>query len=289
MLENKTYISEDVTVIIPTRNGEGTLDKCLCVILKQNTLLKVEIIIIDSDSTDRTKAIADKYKTKYIHIEHKNYGHGKTRNQAASIASGESLVFLTQDAIPADENWLEPLIDGLKIKNVAGVYSRQIPNQGENLLEERKIVEEFGSLKEIRNNGYAKRNKYHFSNVSSAIKKEIWSKYPFDDAAAFAEDQLWAEKVIAAGYSILYEPKSRVYHSHNYSLRQRIRRSLTSPTRRVSCFKTMAAAGLEICKDWKYLLNNKNKGLCIVGWMLYAVIYRSVSGFIYWFSSLKYK
>lgn len=277
----------DVSIIIPTKNAENYIEKCLLGVLSQKTLLNYEVLVIDSCSKDKTKEIVSKYPVKYCSIDEANFKHGDTRNHASGIANGKYLVFLTQDAVPADELWLEALIDDLKDNNVAGVYSRHLPRLGGNLLEERKTLEEFPGIREVRNKEYKKSNIYHFSNTSSAINKDIWTIHRFDEDAVFAEDQTWAEKVITAGYRIVYEPKSRVYHSHNYNLRQRFERSKISPTKRVDLLKTIAAAFIELSKDWQYITAKKTDMATKIYWACYAIPYRIVSSVIYWWSSLK--
>lgn len=50
------------------------------------------------------------------------------------------------------------------------------------------------------------------------MPRKIWEKYPYDDVN-FAEDQIWAKKMIELGYKKLYCPYAAVYHSHNYELK----------------------------------------------------------------------
>jgi hypothetical protein len=53
-----------------------------------------------------------------------------------------------------------------------------------------------------------------FHNANSAIRRDLWERYPFDEAVTNIEDRLWAETVLANGYCILYEPEASVYHHH---------------------------------------------------------------------------
>jgi GT2 family glycosyltransferase len=67
-----------------------------------------------------------------------------------------------------------------------------------------------------------------FSNVNSAIRRELWERFPFADEVAFAEDQDWARRVLLAGYAIRYEPEAVVRHSHAYTIRSAFRRFVDS-------------------------------------------------------------
>ena len=56
---------------------------------------------------------------------------------------------------------------------------------------------------------------YFFSNVSSVLRRSVWQQFPFPEVE-FAEDQLWARRVLEAGYQTAYRADSLVYHSHGY-------------------------------------------------------------------------
>jgi rhamnosyltransferase len=63
-----------------------------------------------------------------------------------------------------------------------------------------------------------------FSNVNSAIRRDVWERFPFADDLFFSEDQDWARRVLLAGYAIAYEPQAAVRHSHAYTVRSALKR-----------------------------------------------------------------
>ena len=63
-----------------------------------------------------------------------------------------------------------------------------------------------------------------FSNVNSAIRRDVWQRFPFADDLFFAEDQDWARRVLLAGYTLSYEPSAAVHHSHRYSVKTAFKR-----------------------------------------------------------------
>ena len=67
-----------------------------------------------------------------------------------------------------------------------------------------------------------------FSNVASAIKREVWERFPFDPELIMSEDQKWARQVLEAGLDIVYEPAAQVLHSHHYTLGELFRRNFDS-------------------------------------------------------------
>lgn len=220
----------DISVVIPVKNGQRYLDSVLQAIFFQEIEDSYEVIIIDSGSTDKTLDIAKKYPVKLYQIDEKEFNHGLTRNFGVSKTEGRYVILLTADAIPVNSLWMKKLVDSLKNDpEAAGVYSRHLPHQDSLPITRIRVKRFFVSrqarkeskLKKDENyNMLSSREKYsrcNFDNVSSAIRKSIWEKYPFP-AACFAEDLEWAKEILKSGYKIIYQPDSLVYHSHDFSV-----------------------------------------------------------------------
>jgi GT2 family glycosyltransferase len=225
--------AEAVSVIIPTKNAERYLEEQLKAIFSQEDVPRPEVVIIDSGSTDKTIQIAARYPARLISIKPEEFNHGATRNLGAREAKGGYLVFLTQDATPADGSWLKNLLRPLREDPaVAGAFSRHMPRPGCSLPLERQIEEEWpqaGGTQRIvkqvssREELDARKPYYvYFANTSSCLRRSAWERFPFRDVD-FGEDVDWAERVLLAGYTIVYEPDSAVLHSHDYRLREQLR------------------------------------------------------------------
>jgi rhamnosyltransferase len=214
-----------VSVLLLTKNGERYLAEVLESIHKQQGAFQLcEIIAVDSGSRDRTLAILRRYQVRLWQIQPHEFGHGKTRNFAATQARGDFLVFLTQDATPADNQWLENLLLPLRADPlVAGAYSRHRPRPNCHPMEWHRIVEyELHGRPEPRvhsadNPDYSRYPEMYrfFANTSSVIRRTVWEQIPFPEVA-FAEDQAWADQVLKAGYKTIYAADSVVFHSHSY-------------------------------------------------------------------------
>lgn len=224
------------SVIIPTKNGEKYLEEVLEMVFKQKAPFEFEVIVVDSGSTDRTLEILKKFPVKLYQIPPHEFNHGLTRNLAASKAKGEYLVFLTQDATPIDEDWLQNIVRPFEDdEEIASVFGRHLPRKECDPFQKKMLTEFMDSFKELtvyqlpktgsREKEFEK-NKHllsFFSNVNSAIRKSIWQKIPFK-RVEMGEDQFWAKEIILAGYEKVYQPKAAVYHSHHYGPWQQFKR-----------------------------------------------------------------
>lgn len=215
----------ETSIIILTRNAGNNFKNTLDKVFSQS-YKKFEVIIIDSSSSDNTLDIAKKYPVKIVKIKAEEFGHGKTRNLGAKLAKGKYVVYITHDAIPKDNAWLSELINPLKKdKSLAGIYSRQIPKKDEKPIEKFFYFSLYPNKDRVWTWNDFSQGDNIFSDVSSAIKKEIWKKYNYNEKIIMAEDYCWAQEVLKKGYKILYNSKSEVAHSHSYGLIQLFKRN----------------------------------------------------------------
>ena len=95
-----------VTVAVPVYNGARYLDEVLGAVRAQRVDREVEILVVDSGSTDGSLEIAARHGARIHRIDKREFSHGGTRNRMMELAEGEYVAFLTQDATPAHDGWL---------------------------------------------------------------------------------------------------------------------------------------------------------------------------------------
>jgi len=274
MKYNPSKKNNIVSIILLTKNAGKNFNRTLEKLIEQEYDGKYEIILIDSGSRDCTLDIAKKYAIQIHEIPPCKFGHGKTRNLAIELSRGAILVYLTQDAIPTNNTWLREIVKGLENHKVAGIYGRQIPKENANPMEifflsrfyPNKTNKEQLKINKMNNNVF-------FSNVNSAINKEVLKKYKFSEETFIGEDQEWANRVTNAGLKVLYNPKAIVYHSHQYTLKGVFKRFYDSGSALISIENRKSSAfikeGLSYYLDeFKFLYNNGYRK-----WIPYAFIY----------------
>ena len=220
-----------MSVVIPTLNAEPLLPALLEAVFSQEPTSPLEVVLVDSISTDATRDIAaSDARVRVVPIA--AFSHGRARNLGARVATGEIVVMLTQDALPADKKWLAALLTPFVDPQVVAAYSRQVPRADANPMERFFLQRRFPLRPTVRRERHGGATltleDVFFSNVSAAIRRDALIKHPFDEALIMSEDQQFSRDVIAAGHAVVYQPESVVIHSHDYSLATCFRRYFDS-------------------------------------------------------------
>jgi rhamnosyltransferase len=217
-----------ISIVILTKNNGKTIGKVLQQINAQKVDDDFEIIVVDSGSTDDTLYKLSQYSVKLYTIPPDEFGHARTRNLASGYAKGDYLVYLSADAIPANENWLGNLVAKLSDEQTAATFGCQIPYDDTPPMERFFIRNNYPATIDnaYSNTGFIM-NAF-FSNVNSAIKRSVWEKMKFNEKLIISEDHDWAKRAGDLGYKISYIPDASVLHSHKYGLLQVFKRYFDS-------------------------------------------------------------
>lgn len=218
----------EVSVVIPTLNASRCLPGLLEV-LKTQSEQPLEIIVIDSSSTDDTAVIARRAGCAVELISRAEFDHGGSRNRAASLARGELLVFMTQDAVPANERFLEELARPIRDGRAAAAYARQIPYPDAFPPEAFARAFNYPPVSSLRSQNDIPRlglRAFFFSNVASVVSRTAFEAVGrFPERTVMNEDMLLCAKLLRAGHTVAYRAEAVVWHSHNYRLEQQFRRN----------------------------------------------------------------
>lgn len=218
-----------VSVIIPTLNGGAQIGR-LIQVLREQSVIPDEILVVDSQSEDQTCRIVQEAGVRLLPIKRKDFDHGGTRDMALRASKGDIVVFMTQDALPIDSYFIEKLIAPLSDPDVAAVGGRQIAYPDarpfEKLIRAYNYPEEerVWAAQDIERLGV---RSFLISDVCAAYRREAYlAAGGFDFPILTNEDMLMAERLLHAGYKLAYNGQAKVYHSHHFTLRQEFKRNL---------------------------------------------------------------
>jgi glycosyltransferase involved in cell wall biosynthesis len=221
-----------VTVAIPVYNGARYLDEVLTAVRAQRVDRELELLIVDSGSTDGSLEIAERHDARIHSIPKAEFSHGGTRNLAMELASGDHVAFITQDATPAHDGWLAALLEGFEqAGDVALVFGPHDPRPDASHMIKCEMERHFATWGEGGHEIDVQRlgrsasevNAYRafpgrlsfFSDVNGAVAKWAWRRIPYR-TVPYAEDQLLGREMIEAGFAKVFHPDARVLHSHDY-------------------------------------------------------------------------
>jgi glycosyltransferase involved in cell wall biosynthesis len=211
-----------IGVVIRTLNESELIGRCLETLRRQQGRLDLDIVVVDSGSTDTTIEIARSYDARIVNLSPGDFDYSKALNVGIDEVRGDLVISISAHAIPVDNEWLRRMTAPFDDPRVAGVSSRQVPWPDAPWQEANRLQRQFGELGHV----YAQENggEIVFSNAASAIRRSAWHDHRFTLPAA--EDLDWAHRVIAAGWAIVYEPEAVVYHSHYENPREQALRMI---------------------------------------------------------------
>lgn len=256
-----------VSVIMRSFNEAWAIGDTLKQLFAQDFAGKIELIVIDSGSSDGSIEIIQNAKpAKLIQIPLGTYVPGVVLNQGAREASHDWLVYLNADATPVGKNWLTELLKPcLANPKFGAVFSRQIPRPDCLPVFAHDYDRCFGPERESQH------WEHFFSMVSCVTHRSILEKVPIREDLQYAEDDEWTCRLVKNGYEILYAIDSVAMHSHNYTLRESYKRAFgdaramaatsTNPPRNVNYHYFVALGWLhDVLRDAKWCIRNHRLG-----------------------------
>lgn len=218
-----------IDIIIPTYKPDEKFEKCL-MMLKKQTVLPNKIIIVNTEVKYFKSSVANTINNlQLIHIRKEDFDHGGTRHMATGFSNSDIVMFMTQDAIPADEFLIENFLNAFENSDVSAVYARQLSDEKKNPIE--YFTRQFNYPEKSYKKNISDLPKlgiktFFCSNVCSAYKRSDYNQQGgFIRKTIFNEDMIMASKLIMAGKSIYYLAEAKVYHSHNYTAKEQFKRN----------------------------------------------------------------
>jgi rhamnosyltransferase len=226
----------DVSVGIPVLNGGPLFAGVLGALSRQS--VEHELVVCDSGSSDGSSELAREHGARVIEIPGHLFSHGGVRNRLMEASSGAHVALLTQDSEPADEHWLERLLEGFSLApEVALAYGPYRPRPQAPAPVRFELERWFASLSpdgapHVDRLDPAERSlpaleligrRGFLTDANACVSRAAWSAVPFREVPS-AEDRVLAIDMMRAGYAKVFIPEAAVNHSHHYTSSEQLRR-----------------------------------------------------------------
>ncbi|MFC1482041.1 glycosyltransferase [Candidatus Neomarinimicrobiota bacterium] len=242
---------KNCSVIIRSFNEEKHIGRLLVGIMEQ-TVKDVEIILVDSGSTDATVSIASQFPAKIVNIEPADFSFGRALNMGCAVATKEFLVMASSHVFPVHHDWLEQLLSPFDDPKIGLVYGRQLGGATTKFTEHQIFAQWFPDTS-------VKRQAHPFcNNANAAIRRNLWEKMPYDEELTGLEDLDWANRLLKEGYFLSYKAGAAIIHLHdetpsniyNRYRREAIAHKLTFPEQRFSFWEFVKLTSSNIISDY---------------------------------------
>jgi glycosyltransferase involved in cell wall biosynthesis len=198
-----------VSVIIPVYNGEKMLRKCLGSVLEQ-TYKDYEVIVVDNNSTDKTKQIISSFqnscdKIRYVFAARRSVGQARNKGIEASV--GDIFVFTYADCI-CPHQWIEQITFPIRVEGedaVIGFQEDLVNNYWTRNIQESDEIY-------MQRSGCGKYTTA-FDGKNAAVRAGLMKVLMFDPSIRLIDDLDLGIR-IARKTKIRYLPSLRVGHFH---------------------------------------------------------------------------
>ncbi len=206
--------SKVISIVIRSYNEADYITQALEAISQQIIPdgFKLEVVLIDSESSDQTVALSKSFETKIIKINKDDFTFGKALNEAIAQSSGDIIIAISAHCVPYSIDWLTELTTPIIKEGYHLSYGKQIQTHTSRYSEHRIFCEHYPDKLDKPIKGPFDHN---FNNANSAFTRDLWSEFKFCEKLTGLEDIHFALKVYQKyGYLPKYCPNGIVFHSH---------------------------------------------------------------------------
>lgn len=198
------------SIVIRSYNEQEHIGRLLSGILQQ-TVDDIEIIVVDSGSTDATLTVASHHPVKILRIEPENFSFGRSLNLGCSASRCDVIVICSGHVYPVHQDWLEQLVAPFADAEVALVYGKQRGNQVTRYSEHQVFARWFPD------ESNANQTHPFCNNANAAIRRSLWDELRYNEELTGLEDLDWAKRALERKKKIVYVAEAEVVHVHEES------------------------------------------------------------------------
>lgn len=211
---------DTISIVFRALNEEKFFERAILA-CKSQTLddgLSMEIVLVDSGSTDRTLEIAEKHGLTIVHIPKSKFSFGRSLNWGCDAASGGYLAMISAHCIPAHDRWLQNLVQPLVDGDAVYSYGKQVGDDHNKFSEKQLFAKYFGDRDRLQTEDF------FVNNANSCVTREAWARHRFDEEVTGLEDMVLGKALVEDGDTIAYCAEAPVVHIHEESWSQVRRR-----------------------------------------------------------------
>jgi len=177
--------------------------------VRHQTVQDVQVILVDSGSSDATSAIAAQYGAELVHIPPSDFTFGRSLNLGLAVANCELVAVASAHVFPVYPDWLERLLEPFADPQVALTYGKQRGNE-HSLFSEQQVFSRW-----FPENSAPDQPHPFCNNANAALRRAVWERHPYDESLTGLEDLSWAVWAQGQGHSIHYAAEAEVVHVHH--------------------------------------------------------------------------
>jgi rhamnosyltransferase len=206
--------SASCSLLVRAFNEEKHIGRLLTGV-SQQSVIDLEVILVDSGSTDATVAIASAvdwhFPVRVVHIEPERFSFGRSLNLGIAEARKDIVVIASAHVYPVYPDWLERLILPFEDLGIGLSYGKQRGNSKTNISEQQIFERWYPNRSEIRHtNPFC-------NNANAAIRRRLWEDHEYDETLSGLEDLEWARWAMEQGSAIAYVAEAEIIHVHEES------------------------------------------------------------------------
>ena len=257
-----------ISVVIPTYNGGTDLKRLMEALARQEGVEKIEVVVVDSGSSDHSAEYAEAAGARVIRIPQSEFSHSHARNLGAEHATGDYVLFMTQDACPNGPLWARGMLKPVLYQNVVAVSCQELPREDCDLLGRVSIFNHstyMGILEQDRilqmpehvDNDSLRKNG-QLNDVSCLLRKDVFDRYHYRND--YAEDLDLGLRLIRDGYRLAMLSTVQVIHSHTRPSMYHFKRGIVD----VSTINSVLPGSVSGKCPGQYTINRVLTAYCVI-------------------------
>ncbi len=274
----------ECSIVIRAYNEEEHIGRLLTGILEQS-VQSIQVILVDSGSTDATAAIASRFPVEVVQISPEEFTFGRSLNLGCAKAKADYIVMASAHVYPVYPDWLERMLEPFSNPSVGLVYGKQRGGATTKFSEHQIFRKWFPE------DSVPLQDHPFCNNANAAIRAELWREHSYDELLPGLEDLAWANWMLSQGHLISYQADAEIIHVHeetpgavfNRYRREAIALSRIDPKQSFSLVDFFRMFTLNLLSDGRYAVIEKVflKKLPEIAWFRFMQFWGTYQGYRY--------